>query len=491
MRKPRLQPARRSRACKLNASPIGSRESVLALLLGMTAAVGAGTSPAPAPPGASALHETVRRTAMLAGAPATPTAALYGPRSTASASFDVFITFSEEIAGLTDDDFVITNGIASNTINTSADLHDTHQTPLRGRYYRTTISADRPGPVTVALPAGAVTSATGKQTPSLASNTMVTDSAFSAGEFWIIDDADSWRKATFSSRNMDIRGGFAEPSAESGSFTSTTKTFSQRTRATSLTFRQSTAWDNWTRVPNVGPPDAKDAPVFLPVANDDYYFLGKGPTHAYYAWHSTDMENWTGPSRVTLDSPGWDKGRMTTSAEYKNGTFYILYDSPNDQDPALFTDTDLMDNIVGTDHGIVFDDPSNGSDSSLFRDNADGLFHIIYEEWSPINAQENSWDSPLAGHTSSPDAINGFAPHKHQPAVDLRTSPTGTFGSYYHHTLRHWPDKFDYAFEVHTPAQDSFGDWTTIKIGPQYYLFGDYDQHDGGMKVACFTSDSI
>ena len=43
----------------------------------------------------------------------------------------------------------------------------------------------------------------------------------------------------------------------------------------------------------------------------------------------------------------------------------------------------------------------------------------------------------------------------------------------------------------HAPGQDAFGDWTTIKVGEQYHLFGDFDSHDGGIQVGRFTSDSI
>ena len=90
--------------------------------------------------------------------------------------------------------------------------------------------------------------------------------------------------------------------------------------------------------------------------------------------------------------------------------------------------------------GMAFADPSHGSDCSFIRD-LDGKFHVIYEDWSPINASKHSWDSPLAGHAVSADGIGNF--EIVAPAVDERTKPTGKFSEYPH---PHWhatdPKKF-------------------------------------------------
>ena len=414
--------------------------------------------------------------------PANPTVSLYTRSSSASPTYEVFVTFSEEVTGLEDSDFQVVNGFATGTVSTSSSSHDTHLTALKGRFYKTTITASKPGDVEVTLPAGAVNAATSLQEPSLASNTMITTLTSDFGETWTIDDADSWTAGAIESSNLEISDGFAKPTATSSTFTSIVKTYSRKRQAFSLTFKQSPVWDNWNTVSNVGPSAAQDAPIFLPVANDDYYFLGKGSTSAYYAWHSNDMVNWTGPSRVTQE--GGDHGRWATSAEYKDGKFYVLYDGPNDEDPALYVDDDLMDGVVGEKVGTVFRDSSHGSDSSFFRNDEDGLFHIIYEDWSPIDARSHAWDSPLAGHTSSPDGISGFYPHEHQPVVDHRTAPTGRISSYTH-------PNGSYTYEIHEPGQDAYGDWTTIKVGSQFYLFSDFDPHGSGIKIARFTSDSI
>jgi hypothetical protein len=47
-------------------------------------------------------------------------------------------------------------------------------------------------------------------------------------------------------------------------------------------------------------------------------------------------------------------------------------------------------------------------------------------------------------------------------------------------------------YEIHEPEQDAFGDWTSFKVGSQYYMFSDYDHADGSaISCALFTSGSI
>jgi len=301
-----------------------------------------------------------------------------------------------------------------------------------------------------------------------------------------IDDQDSWYNNLLNSTNLLIsEDGFAKPLNGNGdySYTSTIKTFNTPIKANSLVFKQSPIWNNWNPISNVGPSNASDAPILISVSNDNYYFLAKGPTSAYYAWFSDDMINWEMRGRVTND--GGLVGRWTTSAEYKDGKFYIYYDSPNDQDPHVIIDPNLDDGIVGSYEGIAFNDPSDGSDSAVFRDDVDGLFHIIYEDWSPIKARDYSWDSPLAGHTSSADGVNGFQFNEHPPVIDQRTTPTGNFDTYQH------PQSGTLTYEIHQPEQNAYGDFTMIKVGSQYYLFSDYEPVGQSIRTARFTSNSL
>ena len=159
----------------------------------------------------------------------------------------------------------------------------------------------------------------------------------------------------------------------------------------------------------------------------------------------------------------------------------------------MYVDEDLFDGVPGKNMGIAVKDPSDGSDAGFIRD-LEGNMHSILEDWSPIDANKRSWDSPLAAHAVSPNGIDGFKFVK--PPVDNRTKPTGVMKTYNH---PHWKneDPKNYKtnaaeYEVHEPEQEAYGDWAAICIGGQYYLFGDYDPVGGHqMSVGWFTSPSI
>jgi hypothetical protein len=217
--------------------------------------------------------------------------------------------------------------------------------------------------------------------------------------------------------------------------------------------------------------------VFLPVAEDDYWYLNAEESGGVYgAWHSTNMKTWTHyPDVIGKD---W-----VTTAEYADGTFYVYYDEPNDQEPHLVMDTNLTD-AAHREAGEVFADASHGSDSGVLRAE-DGSFHLFYEDWSPIHAPRHEWDSPLAGHTRSPDGISGFTPHEYPPPIDERTVPLPEFGTYNH------PSGDSLLYHKHRGPQDAYGDFTLIKVGGRYYMFCDYNPHDGPMRVGIWTSDSL
>ena len=312
-------------------------------------------------------------------------------------------------------------------------------------------------------------------------------SAVSAQQVVEINDANSWQRAMDSGSNVSISAeGTVTPNNPSQDYTfrSNVFEFSDLTSAQDIVFKQSDVWDNWIPSSNIGPAGARNAPVLLSVQDGEYYFLASiNGDDAYQAWSSSDMINWQFHGPVT--GSAHTTGRWTTTAEYKDGQFFIYYDSTNDENPALFIDDDLTDGVPGTDFGVVYVDPTNGSDISVFRDDADDRFHIIYEDWSPILARVNSWDSPLAGHVSSPDGITGFRFGDHPNVIDHRTTPTGDFGSYEH------PQQGTLIYEIHEPAQDAYGDWTTIKVGSQYYLFADYHPAGDSIRLGRFTSSSL
>ncbi len=307
-------------------------------------------------------------------------------------------------------------------------------------------------------------------------------------DLWLIDSQESWIAARDSAENLEIRDGQARPIQSTSRFVSITTSYKKKRKAASIVFEQSPTWDNWREVPNVGPKHTADAPVFIPIGNNDYWFLarctkkensnGGKSVPGYHAWHSSDMKTWRHYGPVSDHRSRW-----VTTAEYVDGTFYIYYDYPNDEDPHLILDRDLTDGRMGDDLGMVFADPSHGSDCAILRDD-DGSFHLIYENWSYMNAKKHSWDAPVGGHAVSPDGIHDF--QILAPAVDDRTSPTGRFATFDHPFN---PVKMTY--EIHEPEQNAHGDWTAIKVGSQYYLFGDFHPAHDEIRIGRWTSRSL
>jgi len=351
---------------------------------------------------------------------------------------------------------------------------------------------------------------------------------------WRIDSQEEWKAACAKSEGLEFEDGMVAPVKDAGSYTSVIEKFDKPLKLASITFSQSPVWENWDPVGNVGPANLGDAPVMLVMGPDDYWMFGrygsarrrKGddsiraeaafvPKDAtlegfdvplkttpyehqydapgglmpklggYHAWQSRDMKNWIHHGPVTEKFSCW-----VTTAEQVDGKVYIYYDYPNDQDPHLYIDDDLTDGKPGKNMGIAFKDPSDGSDCTFIRD-LKGNFHVIYEDWTPINAQKHSWDSSLAGHAVSADGIKDF--EILTPAVDERTKPTGEKATYRHpHWMQHPDWKSNVAeYEVHEPEQNAFGDWAAICIGGQYYLFCDYHPANDKIRVGWFTSPDI
>ncbi|WP_435895179.1 hypothetical protein [Oceaniferula spumae] len=345
-----------------------------------------------------------------------------------------------------------------------------------------------------------------------------------------------------SSEGAVIEKGSVSPKEKTATILTKIQKFDSKRSVKTLTVSQSAIWQNWKPVENIGPANLKDAPVMLTMGPDNYWMFGryggaqpkkkkgdKGKNQSkpqtkfeaksatlegfdvplqttpfanqfnapgglkpskggYHAWQSRDMKNWVHHGPVTEGFSRW-----VTSAEMVDGKALIYYDFPNDQDPHVYVDSDLTDGEPGENKGKVLSDPSDGSDAGFIRD-LDGKVHVIFEDWSPIDANKRSWDSPLAGHAVSPDGIKAFEIKNH--AVDNRTKPTGKKATYKHpHWTKEDPDNYKTSiaeYEIHEPEQEAYGDWAVISIGSQYYLFGDYDPAGGHqMSVGWFTSPSI
>ncbi|MDG1357897.1 MAG: hypothetical protein P8P36_06870 [Akkermansiaceae bacterium] len=388
------------------------------------------------------------------------------------------------------------------------------------------------------------------------------------GKSWRIDSTEEWNSASREHKGLAVENDTIAPTGKDGAYHSKLQRFKKKRSAQTITLTASTRWDNWEPTKKkVCPPTLGDAPIFIAKGPNDYWILGryKAPgnkrakqftpepakldgfdielqttpfpnlfnapgglkknLNGYNAWQSRDMVNWVHHGSVTAQHAKW-----STTAEFVDGKAYIYYDFPNDQDPHLYIDDDLTDGVPGEDVGLAFKDPSDGSDCVIIRD-LDGKFHLIYEDWSPLNAGKHSWDSPLAGHAVSEDGKGNFKILA--PAVDERSKPTGKFKEYPH---PHWhledPENFPakvtakdkrknktkdisknnpkdlpkdlhkrktkaggkkaYAkYEVHQPEQHAYGDWAAIAIGGQYYLTADYHPAHQKIRIALFTSPSL
>lgn len=354
-------------------------------------------------------------------------------------------------------------------------------------------------------------------------------------EPWTIDSNEEWTENSLAADGLKFVDGLAQPTKEIATLRSIVRTFPEKRAATSVIISQSPIWENWQSAGHIGPTNLADAPILLRHGPDDYWIFGryrgvsnnqrnkeefvavpvqvdgfevplqttpfpnqydapgglKRSLGGYHAWQSRDMVNWVHHGPVS-DAPA----RWMTSAEKVGDKTYLYYDFPNDQDPHLIIDEDLTDGQMGMKMGMAIKDPSHGSDSGIIRD-LDGKFHLIIENWDPINASARSWDSPLASHAASDNGIDGFK--LLDPAVDHRTQPTGTIQTYKHpHWNKEDPENYPTniaEYEVHEPVQNAYGDWAAIAIGGQYYLFGDFDPAGAhgreSMSVGWFTSSSI
>ena len=287
---------------------------------------------------------------------------------------------------------------------------------------------------------------------------------------WRIDSADEWEHSRQYSEGFEFDGDAAHAEEDTALHVSKIRKFAPRVSAENLVVEQNPSWRNWRPIPPVGPENLLDAPVFLVRGPGDYWLFGRygeaekligfqagaarlegfeaplktppwdkqfdspgglNPSlGGYHAWQSRDMIHWVHHGAVSEEFSRW-----VTTAEFADGKTYIYYDFPNDQDPHLYIDENLTDGVPGVNHGLVFKDPSDGSDCAVIRD-LRGRFHLIYEDWSPINASLHLWDSPLAGHAVSENGIDGFTIRGH--VIDERSMPTGEFGEYEH---PHWADE--------------------------------------------------
>ena len=101
---------------------------------------------------------------------------------------------------------------------------------------------------------------------------LLAPSLLAADPLTIASEAD-WKKAISASEGIVIRSGVAEPTGKTGSLRTRIHKFDQKRSASSLVIRQSTIWQNWNPIENLGPANLRDAPVLLTVGPGNYLSL--------------------------------------------------------------------------------------------------------------------------------------------------------------------------------------------------------------------------
>ena len=185
-----------------------------------------------------------------------------------------------------------------------------------------------------------------------------------AQDTWTIKTQAEWEQNIVSKNQLELTDGMVSPTAKTATFQSQLKRFDNKRSAQSITFEQSTVWENWNPVKNIGTRSMGGAPVFLSLGPDNYWMFAtyrnkgkekgkrakldgfdiplfttqnrnefqsrgglKQSKGGYHAWQSCDMINWVHHGQAS-------HGQWVTSAEFADGKAYIclLYTSPSPRD---------------------------------------------------------------------------------------------------------------------------------------------------------------
>ena len=150
-----------------------------------------------------------------------------------------------------------------------------------------------------------------------------------AQDTWTIKTQAEWEQNIVSKNQLELKDGMISPTAKTATFQSQLKRFANKRSAQSITFEQSTVWENWNPIKNIGTRSMSGAPVFLSLGPDNYWMFAnyrkkgrekgepatldgfdiplfttetpnefqasgglKNSTVGYHAWQSRDMVNW-------------------------------------------------------------------------------------------------------------------------------------------------------------------------------------------------------
>ena len=92
---------------------------------------------------------------------------------------------------------------------------------------------------------------------------------------WTVEGIDAWNAAIESSDGIAVDDAGLSPSSKSGTILTKLQKFDGKRSAKSLTIAQSSIWQNWNPIENLGPSNLADAPVLLTMGPDNYWMFGR------------------------------------------------------------------------------------------------------------------------------------------------------------------------------------------------------------------------
>ena len=94
-----------------------------------------------------------------------------------------------------------------------------------------------------------------------------------AQDTWTIKTQAEWEQNIASKNQLELADGMVSPTAKTATFQSQLKRFDRKRSAQSITFEQSTVWENWNPVKNIGTRSMGGAPVFLSLGPNNYWMF--------------------------------------------------------------------------------------------------------------------------------------------------------------------------------------------------------------------------
>ena len=92
---------------------------------------------------------------------------------------------------------------------------------------------------------------------------------------WTIDSAEEWTQNIETAEGASVADGSVSPNGKAAQIATKIHASEVKRSAKSLVVTQSTIWQNWNPIKNLGPSNLGDAPVMLTVGPDNYWMFGR------------------------------------------------------------------------------------------------------------------------------------------------------------------------------------------------------------------------